>query len=150
MRWIWFGVLSIVTAIIDWFVIRSGIVSTLPLVRSYILGGWFFIWVICVWVYRVAGCNFRTKRGIWNVTKSGAIAVQAVGAIAQCEDFLYMCGCAVFDGRPFYPIYCHSWIENIWEPLVILGYDWLGVPSGYYFGVGALVILIVVDKLRKE
>lgn len=149
-KWSWFIIISILTAVIDRFVIRSGIIATIPMTQSYIIGSWFLIWVAYVYIFRVVGCSFRTKRGIWHIVESGGLAALATGATAQCEDFLFMCMCAVFDGRPLYPLYCHEWLTTrVWIGFAPLNRNWLGVPSGYYFGVIALMHLVIFERKNK-
>ena len=112
--------LAVIATIIDWFVVHSGLA-----VGWYIIGGWFIVWLVCLWLM-----------------KSFLLSVACVFGLSMTEDFLYLCASTVFEGRPFYPLYCHDWIPDVigkWA--TPMSYDWFGIPSAYYISVLAIVLI---------
>ena len=117
--------LALVATIIDWLVIRSGVMYSQFLTWWYILTGWFLVWEICLGIMR----SFK-------------LSIASVIAISLCEDFLFMCAVSLFDGRQFYPLYCHGWLP------APLGYNWLGLPSAYYISILAIAIILLAGRLK--
>jgi len=73
MEWLWLALICVSATAIDWFVVHGGMAT-----GWYILVGWFLVWLICVFVFRSSRWSFRSKRGIWSILKSCAIAIPVV------------------------------------------------------------------------
>lgn len=134
MKLVLLALLTITLVVIDWFVVHAGMAT-----GWYILGGWLLVWLII---------------RIW-VLKSFISSVAAVIGVSLCEDFLYLCASTVFEGRPFYPLYCHGWLPTTINEVVtsltkFLGYDWLGLPSLYYVSIAAVIALVVIHNERRR
>jgi len=99
---------------------------------NYIIGSWVLVWLV-----------------VWLVTKNFIDSIGWIFIVSISEDFLFLASEALMGIRAWYPLYSHSWVDSATGGLFgFMGYNWLGLPSSYFLGLGGGVIILLINKYR--
>ena len=114
--------LTFILAWLDLFINTKGW-SDFP---GWILLSWIVVWLI-----------------IYNLVPKFWLSAGLVIVLSSCEDFIYIATEALFGYRPWYPVYSHTWVYEATSGLAgFMGWNWLGLPSGYYISLAVLGVII--------
>ena len=115
--------LTIVAIVVDWIVIHRHWAF-----KGYHYVGWTVVYGLCFYILR----EFVPALGI-------------TIAISIAEDIGFLLYAASLKQRPWWPLYCHEWMVTAYGKWVKpLSYNWFGVPSYYYIGIVASVLMITL------
>ncbi|MFC1948883.1 hypothetical protein ACFLW0_01745 [Chloroflexota bacterium] len=128
---IFIPVLTIIATVVDLVVLGNNLAFT-----GYHYIGWTLAWLSCFGYIR----NFISSVGCTIL-------------IALFEDVLFLWYEALLGNRLWYPLYCHTWIPDAYGSWAkFLSYNWLGMPSYYYIGgvAGVVMLFVGLRYLRRN